>query len=65
MSAGMTWAPDGRGLPEPARPGANVHLRLSAPGRHPRTACAFGLGEWWTGIPAEANCCACLEAAQR
>lgn len=61
------WVPDGHGLPDAARElaaehGAPVHLRLTSPGgRSARGACGRGLGELWTGRPAEVTCPACLD----
>jgi hypothetical protein len=63
-----TWLPDGRGLTEEARAiiaehDQRVHLRLSVgrTGAYPRSACDRGIGEWWSGKPAEVTCPACLE----
>lgn len=56
------WLPDGHGLPGYAEVLMPVHLRLtSADGRSARGACDRGLGEWWTGVPAEVTCPGCLE----
>lgn len=61
------WVPDGHGLDDLTRAlaaehGARVHLRLTSPGgRSARGACGGGLGELWTGRPAEVTCPACLE----
>lgn len=61
------WLPDGRGIPAEGRAliaehGGTVHLRLtSADGRSARGGCDGGLGEWWSGVPAEVDCPACLE----
>lgn len=60
------WLPDGRGLPDlrglMLDANYRVHLRLTAPdGRAARGGCDRSLGEWWTGVPAEVNCPACLE----
>lgn len=65
-TAEKAWIVDGHGLPDEARAlvaehGQPVHLRLSAPGHYPRTACDGGLGEWWTGKSTEVTCPACLE----
>jgi hypothetical protein len=68
-TGGAPWRPDGTGLDDLRDViedvGEVVHLRLSAPGRHPRTACdgagGSGIDHWWTGIPTEVNCPSCLE----
>jgi hypothetical protein len=58
--------PDGKGLPplaaEQAAAGATVHLRVSHHGLYPSTACGRGLGQLWSGVPAEVSCPACKEA---
>lgn len=60
------WLPDGHGLDPFSRAlvaerHLPVHLRLTTPGRYPRTACTGGLGQLWTGLPVEVTCPACLE----
>ena len=59
-------APDGRGLPDVVHeilrdnPGQVVHLRLPTDG-YPVTACAGGVGQWWTGKGSEVTCPECKE----
>lgn len=65
--AEAVWLPDGVGLPPIARQiigqeGGIVHLRLiDGRGTYPRGGCDRGLGQWWSGRPAEVTCSACLE----
>jgi hypothetical protein len=66
-TAGVSWLPDGRGLPDEARESIAehdqwVHLRLTSPdGRFARGACDRSLGEWWSGVAGDVTCPACLE----